>query len=186
MVWFMSTLKTTMYNRDAKEFWSIWNKSVTKNRSNNSMHTAQDFADQFCKNFVVKNINRVYDTGKFDALLHEISVVSFVKFNVENVENAARSLKMSKFLDCENLCIAHVVYAHPAIYMCLSLLYYAMVMHSYVPNRMGISIVIPTVKNVSKSAGDIMNYRPIIIMPVIGKIFAKCIAEIIKPYFYFS
>ena len=40
------------------------------------------------------NVNRFDDAGKFDALLHEISMVSFVKFNVENVENAVRNLKM--------------------------------------------------------------------------------------------
>ena len=47
----MSTLKTVMHNRDAKAFFVLlWNKSVTKSRSINSMLTAQDFADQFCKN----------------------------------------------------------------------------------------------------------------------------------------
>ena len=51
---------------------------------------------------------------------------------------------------------------------------------------MGLSIVLPTLKNEAKSTNDIKTYRPISIMPVISKIFEKCIANIIEPYFKFS
>ena len=58
--------------------------------------------------------------------------------------------------------------------------------HSYVPSKKGLSIVLPTLKNEAKSTNDITNYRPISIMPVISKIFEKCIANIIELYFKFS
>ena len=112
-------------------------------------------------------------------------MVSFVKFNVDNSENSVCSLNISKSLDYENLCIAHIIYSDPAIYMFLFLFYNAMVMHNYEPNCSVIGIVISTVKNVFKSVGDVLNYSPISIMPVIEKIFKKCLAEIIEPYFNF-
>ena len=37
---------------------------------------------------------------------------------VEDVELAVRSLNVSKCLDCEKLCMSHVLLAHPAIYCC--------------------------------------------------------------------
>ena len=51
---------------------------------------------------------------------------------------------------------------------------------------MGLSIVLPILKNEAKSTNDITNYRHISIMPVKSKIFEKCIANIIEPYFKFS
>ena len=112
-------------------------------------------------------------------------LISVCLFSVDIVEKAVHDLNISKTLDCERLCIAHVLYAHPAIFACLNVLYNTMILHGYVPERMGLSIVIPTLKNVKKSTNDITNYRPISIMPIVGKIFEKCMAGIIEPQFTF-
>ena len=41
----------------------------------------------------------------------------------------------------------------------------------------------PSVKNKSKSAVDILNYRPISIMPVVTKIIEKCLVSRLYPFF---
>ena len=84
------------------------------------------------------------------------------------VELVVHSLNESKFLDCEKLCsMSLVLLAHSAIYCCLTclaLLFNAMNIHGYVPNQLGLSVVMPTLKYSTKSINDIENYRPIIIM----------------------
>ena len=50
---------------------------------------------------------------------------------------------------------------------------------------MGLSFVIPTLKCSTKSINEIENYRPISILPVIGKMFEKYNANSIEPYFVF-
>ena len=79
----------------------------------------------------------------------------------------------------------HVLLVYPAIHGCLALLFNAMNIHGYVHNQLGLSLVIPTLKCSTKSINDIDNYKPISIMPVKYKVFEKCIANIIEPYFVF-
>ena len=62
---------------------------------------------------------------------------------------------VSTALDSEKLCILHVLYAQPAIFACLSMLFSAMMHHSYVPSKIGLSIVLPTLKNEAKSTNDV-------------------------------
>ena len=75
--------------------------------------------------------------------------------------------------------------AHPAIYSCLALFFNAMNVHGYVSNQLELSVVILTLKCSTKSIYDIENYRLISIMSVMVKVYEKCIANVIKPYFIF-
>ena len=106
-------------------------------------------------------------------------------FDVENIGKAVNDMSLSVALDCEKLCIMHLLYAHPAVTSCLSRLYKAIVIHEYVPERFGLSVINPIVNNSMKSVNDISNYRPISIMPIISKVFEKYIGYVLKPYFVF-
>ena len=79
----------------------------------------------------------------------------------------------------------HLLYTHPAVISCLSLLYKAIGIHEYVPERFGLSAINPIVKNSTKSVSDISNYRPINIMPNISKVFEIYIGYVLEPYFVF-
>ena len=175
-----------MYANNSKSFWAIWN---SKNRHNmlSNKHKAEDFAAQFCNNFRDKTEN---DLSKLNEFMKHVETrddeLLRSSFSAEVIKKAVSALNLSIALDSEKLCILHVLYAHPAIFACLSMLFSAMMHHSYVSSKVGLNIVLPTLKNEAKSSNDITNYRPISIMPVKSKIFEKCIVYIIEPYFKFS
>jgi Reverse transcriptase (RNA-dependent DNA polymerase) len=180
------TLRKAMNQNDSKKFWALWNKNA-RHKVTSNMHSADDFAKQFSLNFVSKDGEEVRKINEFVESIDNIRTENndTHMFTVEEVEAAVNDLSLSVSLDCELLCILHILYAHPAVLTCLMMLYNAMLWHGCVPERMGMSIVIPTVKSAMKSANDITNYRPISIMPVISKIFEKCAANVIEPLLKF-
>ena len=176
--------------RDAKNVddntncWSIWNKNV--NEVSRHVNCSDDFAKQFCSNFVAKNNDEKVNIVKFLAkLTGENDCKMLDMFDVENTEKAVNDMSLSVALDCEKLCIIHLLDAHPAVISCLPRLYKVIVMHEYVPERFGLSVINPIVKNSMKSINDISNYRPISIMLIINKVFEKCIGYVLEPYFVF-
>ena len=79
-------------------------------------------------------------------------------FDVENIGKVVNDISLSIALNCEKLCIMHLLYAHPAVISSLSRLYKAIITHEYVPERFGLSVINPIVKNSMKSVNDISNY----------------------------
>ena len=136
-----------MYETDARKFWTTWNKeNVDKYVC--YMHSPNDFAQQFFMNFSSKwhdgivNIDLFKKSTCKEKLTECVSMITVE----EDVELAVHLLNMSKCLDCEKLCIFHVLLAHPAIHCCLALLFNAMNIYGQVPNQLGLSVVIPTLK----------------------------------------
>jgi hypothetical protein len=181
-----NTLRNAMNNSDKRKFWSIWN-SKNVHKTNNSSHTADDFAKHFGENFTDKSANEKLNIDVFiKSLVSDYDNVDADEFNVERVEKALRELNLSNALDCDRLGVLHLLYAHPAVVTCLSILYKSIIVHGFVPDHFGLSAVIPTVKSNIKSVNDITNFRPISIMPIISKVFEKCVANILNEYFVFN
>lgn len=171
------TMQRFMHTNDSINFWKMWNKQNIHNVKS-YVHKADDFVEQFKNNFAI-------DHDKVNKMKDFMDNTSFhnnqpLKLNVESVEQAVKKLQCSNSLDCDNLNIYHILYSHPAVYVCLSKLFNAMLRHGVVPNGMGISIIHPVIKNKVKSVHDIANYRPISIVPIMAKIFESCIANIIE------
>ena len=68
-------------------------------------------------------------------------------FDVENIWKAVNDMSLSVALDCEKLCIMHLLCAHSAVISCLSRLYKVIVIYEYVPERFGLSVINPIVKH---------------------------------------
>ena len=88
-------------------------------------------------------------------------------------------------LDFNNLCYQHVVLANPMIYAALVMLFNAMLKHGNVPIGFGSSILLSTPKDKSRGHNDITNYRLISILPVIVKVFERCIEKFLDKYLVF-
>jgi len=74
----------------------------------------------------------------------------------------ARS-KSNVQLDCDN--------AHPILIMHLKHLFLMILIHAFVPDRFGIGISIPLLKDKTGNVNDVDNYRAITLSPVISKLF---------------
>ena len=162
--------------KDSKGFWKTWNKQ-------NNEHVAIPindptlFANTFKANYVdsKNNVNSMHEfLRKCDEVQSKNSCD--VEFDVNNNEEAVNQLHHSDALDYLNLNIFHILYAHPAVYVSLRILFNYMVKWGIVPSGFGYSVIIPIIKCSTKSLMDLNNYRPISIIPIVSKIFESCIA----------
>ena len=160
---------------DNKKFWLIWNKNKV-NKVSSHVHCSDDFAKQFCSNFVEKNNDEKVNIVKFlEKLTGENDCNMLNMFDVENIGKAVNDMSFSVALDCEKLCIMHLLYALPAVISCLSQSYKAIAIYEYVPERFGLSVINPIVKNSMKSVKDIYNY---IGQLVLSRLSVRCLRNV--------
>ena len=86
-------------------------------------------------------------------------------------------MKPGKAPGVDNVTAEHIVYAHPAIVMHLTKLFNAMIVHGYVPNNFGTSIIVPLVKDRCGDVSKLANYRAISLSPVFAKLFEACMSS---------
>ena len=157
-----------MYANNSKNLWAIWNSKNRHMLSN--IHKAEDFAQQFCNNFTDKtenDLSKIYEFMKHvETRANDLLSSSF---SAEEIEKAVSALNLTTALDSEKFCTVCIVCT--SSYFCIFINIFITLMHSYVPNKIGLSIVLLTLKNEVKSTSDITNHRPISTMPVISKIF---------------
>ena len=65
----------------------------------------------------------------------------------------------------------HILFARPAIYTVLNILFCYMLRISLTPKGFGLSVVTSVIKNKNTSVNDVNNYRPVSIIPIIAKLF---------------
>ena len=126
--------------------------------------------------------------GKYEeaAVQYSLSDVSNLgSFNVEEVENSALELNTKRPGDLNGLSIEHILFAHPIIYVHLSMLFSLIVKHGHLPLDFKRSII-PIFKDGKKKTIDVDNYRPITIISAISKIFEMCIFRKINCLFDFG
>ena len=114
----MVTLSHSMYSGNSKKFWSVWRGQSCSN-AKSYVHNAENFVNQFRGNFKTDDDRN----SKMKEFLNTLLNSDCPSVTVEDVESAVKSLKSSTSLDCERLCINHIIYSHPAVYSCISELF---------------------------------------------------------------
>ena len=138
--------------------------------------TDTDVANTFANHF-----NNIYyesnnDTEVVNEFLRESSIADmdyniYSTITVETIDRCIRNLKLHKASGPDDLSAEHVMHAHPSLIIHLKLLFHFIISHSFVPSAFGQGIIVPLVKDKSASINSISNYRPIMLTPVISKVF---------------
>jgi len=128
-------------------------KQVYTNGSNNASVVANAFADSFCKIYnsvdcAPSNHTVTYDqVTNWDCydLAHTHTVFDNV-FSIEAIDRCLRKMKFGKAAGPDGLSTEHLVHAHPALIMHLSLLFKGMARHKIVPDPFWCGCNYPVIK----------------------------------------
>ncbi|XP_013197335.1 uncharacterized protein LOC106140306 [Amyelois transitella] len=92
------------------------------------------------------------------------------KVSSEDVSSIIENMTRGKSPGHDGLSIEHLLYAGVHLSRVLSMFFTFCIRHSYLPNELMKSIVVPIVKNKTGENSDICNYRPISLATVIAKV----------------
>jgi len=89
--------------------------------------------------------------------------------SVEETDSLIRShLKCGKAAGMDNIVPEHILYAHPALFVHLTTLFYLVLRNGFVPSAFGTGVIVPLVKDRNSPHDKLSNYRGITLSPVIS------------------
>jgi exonuclease III len=96
------------------------------------------------------------------------------------------SLPNGKSSGVDNITAEHLKYAGDKLSVMLSTLFSSIFVHGYLPQEMIKSVIVPVIKNKTKSSGAKSNYRPVTLATIVSKVLEKVIYVKTEPYLYSS
>jgi len=100
------------------------------------------------------------------------------------LQDRIKQLKLHKAAGHDNIFNEHIIYAGPQLAVHLSLLFTAMLRHSYVPSDFHYGIVKPILKNKHGDQTSLDMYRGITLTPTISKLFEAVLLDVYQNSFY--
>ena len=91
--------------------------------------------------------------------------------NVELIDKCSRSLKLGKACGPDELSAEHLVHAHPSLIIHICFLFCSMILHEFVPDKFGVGLIVPLVKDKTGDINNVSNYCEITLITVISKLF---------------
>jgi len=125
-------------------------------------------------------LNSSKDISQKCSILNELNADLEYKchtYSPYEVKDAIKALKKGKSAGLDDLSSEHFLYAHEKIFLLLSFVFNAMLIHGYVPYRLMDTVIIPLVKDKKGDITDKDNYRPIAITCISSKILELCMLQ---------
>ena len=98
-------------------------------------------------------------------------------FTFSEIKNAICNLKKEKASGLDSVSPEMVIYAGDVLVQMLTLLFNMCLLHGFVPESFGSSIIIPVVKDKTCNLDKYDNYRPISLVSMFSKVFELCLSE---------
>ena len=180
---FNDELKCYLMKKDDKEFWKVWrrkfcynSKKVAKvlNGSFGDAAICAEFSEHFkpvCQPNTPERdaeFKVIFDNNMMD-IANKTSAVPHI--TVEDVMKSTASLKLNKSPGHDGVTAEHILYGGHHLQVHLTLLFNAMLRHSYVPHELGRGIIIPLLKDKCVDSSKLDAYRGITLCSTIAKLF---------------
>ena len=99
---------------------------------------------------------------------------------VGQVKMAVKELKKGRCAGPDNISSEHLIYAHAKLYVLLSIVFNAGIIHGYLPDELMRTIIVPIIKDQKGVLTDVNNYRPIAINSPVSKVLEHIILTRLK------
>ncbi|CAK1594970.1 unnamed protein product [Parnassius mnemosyne] len=180
----MDIIATNHSSKDFKSFWKNTNKMHVKPSlpvSVGGAYDHKDIADAFRCNFTVRSpLNVVSGLNLSEA--ETIMIERNEKIPAKKIEKIIKEMVRGKSPGYDGLSIEHFRYAGVHLPRVLSLFYSLCLGHSYLPEPLMRTIVVPIVKNKTGDTSDMGNYRPISLATTAAKVFDSLLNECLNKY----
>ena len=145
-----------------------------------------DIADVFADKYNTLYNSVSYCTAEMDELKRDvnISIMSDAtgsnigvqqSISADDVVRGVSEMKSGKSDSNHQFYTDHLLHDPQRLYVLLSMLFTAMLVHGVIPSDISVSTLIPIPKNKKKSLNDSDNYRAIALGGIIGKLLDKII-----------
>jgi hypothetical protein len=173
-------------NHDTKDFKSFWKNTKKMNVrpslpvsvSGNTDH--KQIADAFRDHFLVQSSlsTATSNTGDAGAAMTGRNV----KIPAKKVATVIASMQRGKSPGHDGLSIEHFKHAGVHLSRVLALFFTLCLGHSYLPEALMRTIVVPIIKNKTGDSSDMNNYRPISLATIAAKVFDGLLNECLTDY----
>lgn len=158
--------------KDFKNFWKNTNSLNPKPGhpvSVSGIHEPTEIAEAFRLQLKIDSLSPT-DTHKDVKRCKSAESDVAVRFTNKQVKNVIRGMVKGKSPGHDGLSIEHLKYAGAHLPRILTMFFNLCISHSYLPDRLMHTVVIPIIKNRSGDASDISNYRPISLATIVAKV----------------
>ena len=190
-----NVLASEMSNYEYKEFW----KNVK--RMNSSKLPAANTIDGVCgskniANFWKDHFQNILNSSKDVVCKAEVSDIitnsaedvqmQMINVSAVDIQDIMKKLCKGKAAGPDTLPAEAFIYANPYLYVLLSLCFTAIFRHSFIPEEMLDTMIIPLIKNKGGNLSDSNNYRPVALANIASKILEHVILDLCEPFLYTS
>ena len=186
-------LASALIENNRKGFWSSVKKSTGKknvvvnniDNCNNSDDISLLFAEKYDSlyksvGYCSSDMKSIISTlDKMSSANHCVKMKCVQKHYVSehDVVSGMKKLKFGKGDVQSGLITNHIIYGGPVLWKFLSMVFNVMITHSFAPNNILCSTIIPIPKNNRKSLNDSNNYRSIVMCSALSKLLDYIILE---------
>ena len=140
--------------------------------------SGQNEITQLWENYFRNLLNSSHDVCNKQSVLTALETCTATgRFSCIDIVATFKTLKSGKSAGLDGLYAEHFKFACDELSVLMSLVINAMVLHSYLPNDLMDTVIIPIVKNKKGNVTDIDNYRPIAITSIFSKVLELLILE---------
>ncbi|XP_059058845.1 uncharacterized protein LOC131852221 [Achroia grisella] len=169
--------------KNFKRFWKLTQKLSPKPSipvSVNSISNPKDIADLFMNHFKVDPV--LQPSTRSECARSTKSRVP-VQFSTDEIKYVIKSMTRGKSPGHDSLSVEHFQCAGPQLLRVLTALYNLCIQHSYLPNALMRTIVVPIAKNKTGDLSNKENYRPISLATIAAKVLDGVLERRVGKYF---